>query len=87
MKRAFTQAIGQSRGNNIYLVHGGADHTGHSAWYFIRVEVAKVRAFVKAISTNAIDLNYFGTVLESGYGKEPPYSLVEHMREHHGYMG
>ena len=87
MKLAFTQAVDQSRGENIYLVHGGEDHTKQSAWYFVRVEAAKIRAFLKAISGGAIDLEGFGTILESGYGKEPPYSILENMRNNYGYTG
>ena len=87
MKLAFTQAVDQSRGDSIYLVHGGEDHTKQSAWYFVRVEATKIRAFLKAISGGEIDLEKFGAILESGYGKEPPYSVLERMRTQYGYTG
>jgi hypothetical protein len=87
MKPAFTQALDQSRGDNVYLVHGGKDHTEQSSWYFIRVGATKTSAFLKAIKTGAIDLESYGTILESGYGKEPPHSVVEYMRASYGYAG
>jgi hypothetical protein len=87
MKLAFAQTVEQSRGESIYLVHGGEDHTGQSAWYFVRVESPKVRVFLKAIEGGAADLESYGTILESGYGKEPPYCVLQHMREHYGYTG
>ncbi len=87
VKRAFTQLVKQSKGENIYLVHGGADHTKQFAWYFIRVDGPKVRTFLKEVSAGAVNLEGFGTILESGYGKEPPFSIVEKMRNEHGYTG
>jgi hypothetical protein len=87
MKLAFTQAVQKTQGDNIYLVHGGEDHTKQSAWYFIRVDSPKIRAFLKAISAGSIDLENFGTILESGYGKEPPHSVLEKMRNEYGYKG
>lgn len=84
---AFAKAAVQSRGDTVYLVHGGADHSGQSAWYFIRVDSPKVRAFLKAIGSGSANLGQFGTVLESGYGAEPPYSIVEKMRSEYGYTG
>ena len=87
MQIAFTQTIEETRGDGIYLVHGGVDHTGQSSWYFIRVENPKVRAFLKAIKDGAINLSGYGEIIESGYGKEPPYSVLERMRSQYGYMG
>ncbi|MDE2101341.1 MAG: hypothetical protein KGL39_29105 [Patescibacteria group bacterium] len=87
MKLAFAQVALQSRGDTVYLVHGGEDHTGQAAWYFILVDSAKVRAFLKAIDSGTADLQSYGTILESGYGKEPPYSVLQHMREQYGYTG
>lgn len=87
MKLAFAQAVEQSRGENIYLVQGGGDHTGQSAWYFVRVQAAKARAFLKAIAAGSINLTQFGEIVESGYGKEPPYSILTRMREEYGFNG
>ncbi len=87
MKLAFTQAAIQSRGENIYLVTGGVDNTGQHCWYFVRVDSPKSRAFLKAISGGTIELESFGAILESGYGKEPPYSVLERMRVELGYKG
>lgn len=87
MRLAFTQAVGQSRGDNVFLVHGGGDTTGHAAWYFVRVEAAKIRAFLKAIAQGSIALELYGSIVESGYGKEPPQAVIDHMRANHGYTG
>ena len=87
MKPAFAQTAMQSRGDNVYLVHGGEDHTGRPAWYFIRVDSPKLRAFSKAIESGSAELESYGAILESGYGKAPPHALLEYMREHHGYTG
>ncbi len=87
MKPAFAQTVEQSRGDMVYLVKGGVDYTKQSTWYFIRVESYKVRLFNKAIADGSIDLSTYGTILESGYGKEPPYSVLEYMRANHGYNG
>ncbi len=87
MKVAFTQTLEELRGNNIYLVRGGSDNTGQMSWYFIRVDSPKARAFLKAIDSGTIDLSSYGEILESGYGAEPPYSVLEHMRNQYGYTG
>lgn len=83
----FAKTVQKSRGELVYLVHGGTDHTGQPAWYFVQVEVAKVKAFQKAVDAGNVELESYGTVIESGYGKEPPHSVLEHMRKNHGYNG
>jgi hypothetical protein len=87
MSLAYSDTVKQSRGADIYLVLGGNDASAQPAWYFIRVEAAKQRMFLKTINSGAAKLSQFGTILGSGYGKEPPYSVLERMRTIYGYTG
>jgi len=87
MKPAFAHAVKGTRGDGVYLVRGGRDHTNRSAWYFIRVHSPKIRAFFKAISGGKIDLAAYGEIIESGYGEAPPETIIAHMRAHYGYTG
>jgi hypothetical protein len=86
MKTAFAKAVA-SRNDTVYLVHGGEDYTAQPAWYFVSVDNIRVRAFQKAVSAGAVSFEEFGTILESGYGVEPPYAIIAHMRANYGYAG
>lgn len=87
MIRKFTQAFAGARGNMIYLVSGGKDKTHQPAWYFVRVDAPKTRAFLNAVRSGAIELAQYGEVIESGYGVEPPQAILSYMRAEHGFAG
>lgn len=87
MVTGFAQSLQSRQGGTVYLVHGGTDHTSRSAWYFVQVQGAKLKAFLRAIGSGSIDFNDYGSILESGYGEMPPESIVALMRTHYGYTG
>jgi hypothetical protein len=86
MQETFVKKVQRARQGNVYLIFGGQDHTCRVAWYFIRVEAAKLKAFQKALSAGKIDLASFGEIIKSGYGKEPPHSTIQFMKDNYGYI-
>jgi hypothetical protein len=86
MKAAFAKAVA-GRNDTVYLVHGGEDYTHQPAWYFVCVDSIRARAFQKAVSSGSVNFEEFGTIIESGYGEQPPYSIVAYMRANYGYTG
>jgi hypothetical protein len=86
MKAAFAKAVA-TRNETVYLVHGGEDYTKQPAWYFVSVESIRARAFQKAVSSGSVNFEEYGTIIESGYGKEPPYAIIAYMRANYGYAG
>lgn len=83
----FASRMQARAGENIFLVTGGADSTGKDAWYFVQVESSKIQAFLRAIKSGAMDLVKFGEILKSGYGASPSQTIIDEMKEHHGYKG
>jgi len=83
---AFAQNLSTARNDNLYLVNGGSDYTDQPAWYFIRVENVKVRAFFRAVEAGNIKLEDFGEIVESGYGEEPPDAIIASMRANYGFV-
>ncbi|NBX04281.1 MAG: hypothetical protein EBR02_09550 [Alphaproteobacteria bacterium] len=63
----------------IYCVTG--KHKGEFAWYYVRVDKLKHEMFKKASATGSFDIADFGTVLISGYGKEPPADIKKKFDE------
>ena len=84
---SFAQNITGTRNETIFLVRGGRDHTGQPAWYFIRVDGVKTKAFLREIKGGNIELAAFGEIVESGYGKEPPPAVIAYMKANYSYTG
>ena len=82
---SYASSVTNARNDNIYLVRGGNDRTDQPAWYFIRVDNVKTRAFLSAIKAGAIDLNAFGEIIESGYGENPPQAILSHMKANYNF--
>ncbi len=64
----------QSPNGSVFLLFGRDN--GRDAWYIIRAHKIKepiVRNFHKTVES--YNLNKLGTVLETGWGKEPPEDL------------
>lgn len=87
MTNYFVKKMETTKHPDIFLVSGGTDHTEQAAWYFVRVEEPRQRAFLKAVKSGALDLQAYGEVLESGYGDNPPPAILSWMRTTYGYQG
>lgn len=69
---------------DLYLVRG-KDSTGRPAWYYFRVGRGKKQAFETASKRGGVQLNEYGTILLSGYGKSPPPDVVKRMFDEYGF--
>lgn len=70
--------------SDIYLVRGN-DSTGRPAWYYFRVGRGKKRAFETASKRGTLQLTEYGTILVSGYAKNPPPDVVKRMFDEYGF--
>ncbi len=62
-----------------YLIKG--KDRGLSAWYYISVPRHQQRLFEEYIAAGNTDLSRYGTLLESGWGKEPPEDVRARMEQ------
>jgi len=58
----------------VYLVRG-TDRTKRDTWYFMQVDPVKKLLFDEDILQPGCVLTNYGTILKSGYGKDPPEVL------------
>ena len=74
---SFTAKAISSRKERIYLVQGV--DAGREAWYYVLVDALKLSLFLQALNTPRIELERYGKVLYSGYGKEPPSEITDQL--------
>lgn len=74
-EESFAARILKTKKSSLYLVHG--TDQGKKAWYYVSVDPMKIPLFVKHPKGERIPLDEYGTVIESGWGEEPP----EHIRK------
>jgi hypothetical protein len=71
-----------------HLIHKlkAKDSTGRWACYFVYVQAAKERIFLKAIEGDGIiDLENYGKVIASCYGEEPTAELKAFLKEKYDF--
>lgn len=73
------------RNRRIYLIRG-SDGTGRQAWYYLRVCKKSPLLFERDARKGQINLSDYGEILQSGYGKDPPASVVRDMQETWGFQ-
>lgn len=57
---------------------------GKPSWAYMAIRPSNARAFKEACDRGNIDLDDYGTVIESGEGKEPPQEVKDRMRDRFG---
>ena len=68
----------QSATERLFVVHG--KDKGKPAWHYVLVNKTLLGSFLRQSKRGNIDVAKFGTILASGWGKDPPYSKREEMR-------
>jgi hypothetical protein len=58
----------------VYLVHG--EDESKEAWYYVLIDEDKVNLFESDLNTDIINLEKYGKILYSAYGKNPPQSIT-----------
>lgn len=66
----------------IYLSKGL--YEGNYTWHYVVVDALKQPLFKKAVKSGAFDVADYGEVIVSGWGKEPPESVVEMIQKKYG---
>ncbi len=77
--------VNRLRSRHIYLIRG-KDITGRQAWYYLRVCRRPPALFEKAVRQGSIQLTDYGEILFSGYGQDPPETIVKTMSEQWGFQ-
>ena len=69
----------ESLSERLYSVRG--TDRGRPAWHYVLVEKASLGLFFKKIKGGSMDVKDFGSILKSGWGKEPPESVRMEFRK------
>ncbi len=67
----------QDPNDRLYLVRG--KDRGKPAWHYVMVEKPLLGLFLKRSNGGSLDVADFGTILNSGWGVNPPKSIVKEM--------
>lgn len=73
---------------NGHLIHKlkAKDTTGRWAYYFVFVQAAKERLFLRAIDGDGIiDLEKYGKVIASCYGEEPSDEVKDFLKDKYDF--
>jgi hypothetical protein len=68
-----------AKADKVFLVRDSQN--GQDVWFYILVESIKLPIFRKKIGHEALDLKDYGTILHSGYGKNPPEDIKKKLHE------
>lgn len=83
---SFAQKLEASHATqNIFLITGGADHTGKNAWYYVQLDPKKKPFFQHAIKAGNANLDDYGSILFSGYGETPPKRVRQRIKKEYGF--
>lgn len=69
----------------IYLIKG--QDSGKDAWYYLKVNKLKLPLLENQVTNSSedkLDLPSYGTVLDYGWGSEPPKSIQEEIEVKYG---
>lgn len=85
---SFVENVSKEGSDRIYLIRG-VDSTNRQAWYYVRIASNKLRLFEfherKMVDRSSLNLNDFGEILHSGYGKSPPKHIEDLMFRDFGF--
>jgi len=81
---SFVDQCNASRSELIRLVR--AKDRGMDAWFYVRVEKSKFQLFLARFKKpfGPLNLEEYGTVLYSGWGKTPPQEIVDKVQAEFG---
>jgi hypothetical protein len=69
-------------GDLVWLVRG--KDGGKAAWHYVLLSRSKIALFRRAVQTRSLDVSHYGTILYSGWGEDPPDSMVETIQKEYG---
>ena len=78
----FSDATRRSRIDCVFLVRG--KDKGRAAWHYVLVDKSKKEMFLAKSKTGSIDVAEYGEILHSGWGQDPPESIVSKIKEEFG---
>jgi hypothetical protein len=67
------------KADKVFLVRD--NHNGEDVWFYILVDAVKLPIFRKKIGRESIDLQGYGKILYSGYGKNPPEDIKKKLHQ------
>ena len=69
----------QASNATLYLTQGLVGNV--PVWHYVKIYKQEVPFFLKALKSGTLDVAKFGEVVISGWGKEPPTYIKEHMHK------
>jgi len=79
---SFAEKFKSSLGELVYLVRG--KDKGREAWHYVFLQKTKSSLFLAKLRQGSLDVADYGEVLYSGWGKNPPESIVQKIKERFG---
>ena len=77
---SFVQKASTSNNHRLYYIKARTEDQ-EDAWYFVLIEPLKERAFEKLDYSKPYDVEDYGNVIESGFGKTAPKHIIDEMNE------
>ena len=78
----FAESTRKSRLDCLFLVRG--KDNGRAAWHYVLVDKSKREMFLAKSRSGSIDVALYGQILYSGWGENPPESIVKKIEEEFG---
>jgi len=90
--KTFAQRVNPARTHNpckyktgrIFLITG-KDSSGRAAWYYVRISATKSIRFEKLNGADSLNLNDWGEIIRSGFGKSPQQSIRKWAEDELGF--
>jgi hypothetical protein len=76
-KISFTERVVSSGDDHLILIQGVDTSNSRKVFFFLLVPEKKLGNLTAAHATGDINLEEYGTIIESGYGYAPPDELIE----------
>jgi hypothetical protein len=68
--------------HKIFLTQGRQN--GTCTWHYVKIDALKQPLLKKAVKSGSVDVADYGEVICSGWGKNPPESVVEMIQKKYG---
>jgi len=81
---SFAEKLKNSQGELLYIVRG--KDKGRAAWYYVLIDKMKLPLFKAKMKTkpDIIHLDDYGTILECGWGENPPDAVTDRVKGQYG---
>lgn len=81
---SFVDSVIKNTSKPIHLVRC-SDHAGRPCYFFMMGAEYKIKALQSRISKGSLDLRDYGTIIASGFGKDPSQEVIKMLKEKYDF--